>query len=95
MKVKNKKGTGDLTCKCDSWIDHWNTYSGGSLQIQCCVLGCTNLVDVGAHVIKQDSNDLKTYIVPFCHSCNQTEDTVFILNSGTKLASANVSDTCG
>lgn len=96
MKVKNKKGTGGLSCKCDDWLDHWLNYSGASsIPSECRVLGCTNGVDVGAHVIKQESTDSKTYIVPFCQSCNKTEDTVFTLNSGTKLAKANVSETCG
>ena len=89
---KNKKGTSDRDCKCGSWKNHWNNYSGTLWPNKCCVYGCENKATLGAHVI--NGEDRSETIVPMCDGCNKVEET-FYLKNGTVGVSANVADTCG
>ena len=91
-EVKNINDTGDLTCKCDSWLNHWEKFSSKKVST-CSALHCTNKVDVGAHVIKCNSNSKEHYIVPLCHHHNQLDNECFTISSAS-LVSANVSETC-
>lgn len=93
MKVKNLRGTADKKCNCGSWLEHWENYT----QLQrfiCSVKGCSNIAGVGAHVIKVDSNDNNSYIVPMCYGHNNKNGAVYELKDGTNLVSANVQNTC-
>ena len=65
---KNKKGTGNRTCKCRTWKDHWINYSGKSWPTTCSVEGCTNKATLGAHIYNSKVNGER--IVPACDSCN-------------------------
>lgn len=95
MKVKNINGTSDNTCKCGSWLEHWKKFIGQPLPTYCPEIKCTQKPEVGAHVQKDNSTDSSWYIIPLCKSHNgQTGGTIEI-SDGTKLASANVSETCG
>lgn len=94
MKVKNLKGTGDNTCSCKGWLNHWlNTTGETSLPNFCGELSCTETPTDGAHVIKVDSKDKDWYIVPLCHKHNESVDE-FELYAGAILAPASVSKTC-
>ena len=95
MKVKNINGTSDSTCKCGSWIDHWKKFSGQSLSSYCSEKSCSKKPEVGAHVQKDSSTDTNWYIVPFCNTHNGETGKSLDISDSVKLASANVSETCG
>jgi hypothetical protein len=95
MKVNNINGTSQSICKCGSWLDHWKNYSGQSLPTYCPEKSCTNKPDVGAHVQKDSSTDRSWYIVPLCKRHNSLTGESLELVDSIKLASANVSATCG
>jgi hypothetical protein len=91
-KWRNKKGTRERKCSCGTWKNHWLKFSGSSWPLNCSVEGCLNISELGGHIICDEDTHEK--IVPMCSSCNSKE-TEFYLKNGTKLVSANVSDTCG
>ena len=95
MKVKNLIGSSDNTCFCGSWLEHWKIYNEGGRKnkLRCSAKDCNGLAEVGAHVIKYNTNDRSRYIVPLCKACNCRSD-VFDIGD-TPLASANVAATCG
>lgn len=95
MKVKNVKGTSERSCKCGSWLEHWNKFNNGQVANICRVKGCSNRDIIGAHVKKINKNDNKEYIVPFCNMHNQQSYPKWIeLVSSTNLVSANKQKTC-
>lgn len=94
MKVKNINGTSDNTCKCGSWLKHWEKFSHKSLPTYCVESTCTKVPSVGAHVQKDSTTDNKWYIIPLCDSHNKKTAELTIADS-TTLVSANVSETCG
>lgn len=90
--VKNINGTSDNSCKCTSWIKHWEKFSGQS-ALFCSAYGCmTRSGLVGAHVQK-NTTDMKWYIIPLCSAHNQTEGELSISDS-TTFVSANKKETC-
>jgi hypothetical protein len=91
MKVTNINGTSDNTCKCGSWLKHWEKYSGISVTY-CSETSCLSKDIVGAHVQKADSDDKNWYIVPLCKTHNASDKDLDI--GSTKLISANTSETC-
>jgi len=95
MRVINRNGTAGKDCNCGSWKAHWVNCSRKPFPKTCRSHGCTNIAEVGAHVLKHNSRDQKTYIVPFCRTCNgYNSDVVFELNAGTTLVWANKQKTC-
>ena len=94
-KVKNINGTSTRTCKCGSWLQHWENFSGQSLPRYCPEVGCIEKPAVGAHVQKDSATDRSWYIVPLCKTHNaKTRESLYISDS-IELVSANVSETCG
>ncbi len=93
MKVKNIKGTSDNTCKCDSWLAHWEKYSGVEPG-NCVEKDCKSKATVGAHVRKDSDTDSSWYIIPLCDTHNKKADEMELRGTPT-LVSANVSETCG
>jgi len=93
MKVKNLGNTSDHTCKCDSWLQHWENFSKHKSS-ECAVDGCNAKAEVGGHVQKIDENDAKWYIVPLCKPCNGRRGEELDVEDSTHLVSANVSETC-
>ncbi len=91
-KIKNINGTSDTTCKCGSWLKHWEKFSGQTTQY-CTEIKCTNKDLVGAHVQKADSTDNNWYIIPLCNSHNQSTGIMEVSDS-YKLVSANKKETC-
>lgn len=90
--VQNVRGTGNRTCYCGSWLQHWVNFSRQSLPQKCCALGCDEAPVVGGHVMKTNSLDTKQYIVPICSTHNAVTQPYYVVCS---LVSANVSETCG
>jgi len=94
MKVKNIKGTSDNTCKCSSWIDHWEKFSGQTTDY-CQADKCYNKDPLGAHVQKGGtSTDQNWYIYPLCDTHNKHSGELEVSDIYT-LVSANVKETCG
>ena len=92
MLVKNLKGASKSNCFCNSWLKHWEKFSGEIANF-CCVVTCIKKAEAGAHVINVNSTDTKTFIAPFCIKHNQSD---LDLEIGlTTLVSAKVSETCG
>ena len=95
MKVKNINGTSDKACTCGSWLDHWKNFSGQSVPIYCPEVECPRKPEVGAHVQKDNGIDSRWYIVPLCETHNALTGKSLNISENIKLASANVSLTCG
>lgn len=92
MKVKNINGTSDNSCKCTSWLAHWEKFSGTKAGT-CAEKSCLSQATVGAHVQKQVT-DMAWYIIPLCATHNKKAAEIDLYGD-PKLVSANVSQTCG
>lgn len=92
MRVKNINGTSQNTCRCGTWLQHWRNLSG-QYTVTCRALGCSRIDISGAHVQKDNSDDNRWYIVPFCVLHNRASHLVE-LEAGTALVSANKKETC-
>ncbi|MCG6169732.1 hypothetical protein [Leptospira sanjuanensis] len=95
MKIKNINGTSDNTCKCPSWLAHWEKFSTQKIPAYCSVENCSNKPEVGAHVQRGDVVDFNWYIIPLCKEHNGKKNETLTIDSSIKLASGNVSSTCG
>jgi len=92
-KIKNINGTSDNTCKCGSWLKHWEKISGNTASY-CSAYGCSVKIDlVGAHIQKANSTDSKWYIIPLCKTHNAASGELEVSDSTTYI-SANKSETC-
>jgi hypothetical protein len=81
FKVRHVAGTSDRTCGCGTWLEHFRKFTTGKTPLLCPVTDCFGNVEVGAHVYVLDSRgdtDMREFIVPMCHSCNQTEVDLWI-----------------
>ena len=90
----NVPHTGDRTCRCGSWQQHWINFAdkGKVWPKKCCVYGCGNDADRGLHIHQGNGPE---YIIPGCRSCNgRSSDDKFSIKPGTHLVSANKSKTC-
>jgi hypothetical protein len=94
MKVNNINGTSGKTCSCDSWLDHWEKFSGQSLSF-CVVENCNQKDLVGAHIQKDNANDRNWYIIPLCKAHNGETGGSLAIGDYVNLVSANTSETCG
>jgi hypothetical protein len=92
-KVKNINGTSDTTCKCGSWLKHWENFSKQKAGL-CSQITCTKSATVGAHVQKADSSDNKWYIIPLCADHNVLRNQEISIMDSTILVLANKSETC-
>jgi hypothetical protein len=95
--IRNKLGTSELSCQCESWLEHWKTYSDSRVHGLCAVAGCTAPAEVGAHVElhKLADHKGKTYIAPMCRQHNGQHGADFLSKPGHVLAIGSVADTCG
>jgi hypothetical protein len=91
-RIKNKNGTADKQCRCGTWLKHWENFSNQRTEM-CVVINCSNKKIDGAHVIKTESSDSNTYIVPLCKMHNQSIE-ILTISDSCKLVSANKSETC-
>lgn len=70
--VKNARNTGNRSCDCGSWLEHWENYSGyGANGCDAINVGTHSGVLSGAHVRKAQGKDTSLYIVPLCLGHNQ------------------------
>lgn len=93
MKLTNATGTSGLTCPCDSWLSHWERYTGRRASM-CMEVRCTNRDLVGAHVYRTDNYGAGLQICPLCNAHNQSPYQVEVPDD-TPLAPANRRDNCG
>jgi hypothetical protein len=100
MKVKNLEGTASLNCSCQTWLNHWENHSGASFPTKCCVKGCGNNPEVGAHVQRNDflfqifGIAESHWIVPMCIHHNNQRGMQLSIWDETKLVSADIFKTC-
>mgnify|MGYP001611199750 CR=1 FL=1 len=92
MKLRNINGTSQNTCKCGSWLKHWEKFSGQKTEF-CQANSCLKKDVVGAHVQKANSQDQNWYIYPLCNSHNQATGELEVSDS-YQLVSANKKETC-
>ena len=89
---KNLPETGDLSCKCGSWLSHWKNITDTiETTVICKVHGCYKKATDGAHVQNKDVSGW--WIIPLCHKHNEQKEEL-TLRKGAKLASANKEKTC-
>jgi hypothetical protein len=88
---KNKAGTGNRSCRCGSWKQHWINATGKSWPKKCSIAGCDNDATLGAHIVNSKVSGGK--IAPACDSCNKLSGE-FSLKGGVTLVSANKQETC-
>jgi hypothetical protein len=94
MKIRNINGTSDTTCKCGSWLKHWENFSRQARPSYCAASDCLKQELVGAHVQKGGaSTDQKWYIYPLCADHNKHTGELDVSDS-YKLVSANKKETC-
>jgi len=95
MRVKNRGGTAKLSCRCDSWLAHWERFSNRKADA-CANVDCSNSAVVGGHVIDAFYLSMDVGIVPICQRCNsQGPDFRFAIDeSKTPPVSANTQRTC-
>jgi len=72
MLVHNLNDTSDNSCRCGTWIRHWENYR--NKHAVNCVACHKHTTTIGAHVQKTYSNDQRSFIVPLCYSCNKNTD---------------------
>jgi hypothetical protein len=90
--VKNAVETSDLSCKCGTWISHWEKNYGYSASY-CSVSTCMEQKDlVGGHVKKVNSTDTAMYIIPLCKSHNASNDNMEVPDA--KLVTATKGQKC-
>jgi hypothetical protein len=94
VKLKNINGISDNTCKCGSWLKHWERYSREKVG-ECSAISCFDPATIGAHVKKTDNSDDYWYIVPLCAKHNamtnqeiEVKDSVTIVMTNTKITCA-------
>ena len=88
----NREGTSDKTCKCGTWLKHWENISKLELPYTCRVDNCNNAVEVGAHIHNPITHSAD-YIVPMCKACNARIDR-FHLKDETIIVLAEKYLTC-
>lgn len=103
MFVVNASNTGDLTCSCQDWKEHWLRFAGRiHPQIRpsniCSAQGCFGEFEVGGHVRKVSligRTDPEVYIIPLCMECNRPTNTrPYSVRPSTLLAIADPLKTC-
>lgn len=90
-KVRNIKGTADHSCKCASWISHWEKHSKTKATI-CAEINCKSKEVIGAHIQKIDCKSNEWHIIPLCAAHNNSTEELHI--GKTTLVSANITITC-
>jgi hypothetical protein len=86
-----------VTCKCGSWIEHWEKFSEMTRPDYCIVFPlCLKKDIVGAHVQKANSDDKDWYIVPLCKKHSRYKASKILeISDIFPLVKANRGETCG
>ena len=89
-RIKNINGNPSIPCKCETWLKHWEKYTGKTAYY-CSEEKCIEEDIVGAFVQKVNSSDTNRYIIPLCkfHYMSKAE-----LDVVDTLVSANQKETC-
>ena len=100
VSIRNENGTARFNDdNCGSWIQHWKNYGGNDDFPLCCVKGCNNFAEHGAHVTRPNAKNeyYKThfYIVPMCAHHNGMHGKILTAVAETVFVRANQSETCG
>lgn len=93
--VTNINNTPMHTCKCGSWLAHWQNFSGQASLI-CPEINCNEPATDGAHVQLLSGllgHDQRWYIVPLCRAHNHAPKALAI-SDNVALVSANKRETC-
>ena len=93
QRVKNINGTSDHTCRCGSWLQHWENFSSEPYGA-CAEVQCGKLASVGAHVQKAENHDSSWYIIPLCVKHNAIHGGEIEIVEYIPLVSANKEKTC-
>jgi hypothetical protein len=91
MFYKNVKNTSNDKCKCESWLAHWERFSGQRAN-KCARNNCNERATDGAHVSRFFLND-EIYILPLCHKHNLDYNS--LIDTEINPVSADISKTCG
>ncbi len=94
MRVRNINGTGEHTCRCGTWLDHWKNFSKQDLPEFCPVTACVQKPEVGAHVQRDIFADNHWFIVPLCRKHNAMTGQALVLNDWIRLVSSDTRFTC-
>lgn len=80
-------------CGCPSWREHWQRFTRAT-RTTCAVIGCSNPVEVGAHV--REKGTRTPYILGLCRSCNSSyRDEFFEVDERTRRAPVAYCLGCG
>jgi len=94
MKIRNINGTSQTTCRCGSWLKHWENFSRQPRPYSCPAFGCSKTDLLGAHVQKGGgSTNQKWYIYPLCADHNRYTGELEV-SDAYRLVSANKRETC-
>ncbi len=93
VTITNINGTSHITCKCGSWLNHWQSFSMQNLPRYCPVEGCHQRDLVGAFVQRAYSIIQKWYIIPLCSTHNVSKYDLDVSDT-IAFVSANKSETC-
>ena len=94
MEIKNIDASGDPDCKCESWLDHWERFSGQTPTF-CPVQDCMNPIELGARVRKEASADSGWYVVPLCLKHGAKTGESFRVNDHVEWVTLDAKETCG
>ncbi len=95
MKVTNINGVSDPACRCGSWLNHWQNFSGQQMPPFCPEASCSSQIASGAHVQKDNPADRGWYVVPLCSAHDALKGGALDLTDNVYLVTANVAETCG
>lgn len=91
-KVRNINGRSYVNCKCGSWLNHWERFSGQKTSF-CIVTDCLETELVGAHVQRDTLYDKNSYVIPLCKMHNKSKS-VLEISDIYVLVPANKKKTC-
>src|ERR1700689_5526113 len=92
VKVKNIDKHAQSTCKCGSWLKHWEKSSGHRITY-CPVDGCLNKDLVGTLFQKVEDNDQSWFVGPLCQFHSRATGELIVAEAYT-LVPADTSLTC-
>lgn len=78
-------------CAHGSWDAHYYALSGSSRDV-CAILGCSNYVEVGAHVRAINIGTSEEIVLPTCTRCNRQSGYMQV-KLGVQLIPANTQRT--
>jgi len=93
MMIINLNDADPCSCKCGSWLRHWQNFSVLPMPLHCPGLLCRERAEVATLVQQPGIKDSGWYIVPLC-KCHSRSKGAVEISSFTTLVPANVNETC-